>query len=39
MTRLLRGRPLARDLEDVFVVGVVDVLELFVVEPPERCAL
>jgi hypothetical protein len=33
MTRLLRGRPLARDLDGVLEVGIVDVLELFLLQP------
>jgi hypothetical protein len=34
-SRLLRGRPLARDLDGVLEVGVVDELALFLLQPPE----
>jgi hypothetical protein len=35
LRRLLRGRPLARDLDGMLKAGVIDVLELFLLQPPE----
>jgi hypothetical protein len=32
---LLRSLPLARDLDGVLEVGIIDVLELFLLQPPE----